>query len=101
MKNNDKEFLYQQLIKLGDMIGDGFHLEPEGKWIAKEYKRIAKELGLIPKRESHTEEIDRFMQKRITCEKCGCGGELKQTRSGSFVAQCKECRKKYRLGCRK
>lgn len=101
MINNDKKFLYQQLIKLGDMMGDGFHLEPDGKWIEKEYKRIAKELGLIPKRKNCNEEINGFMQKRIACEKCSCGGELKQTRSGSFIALCKECGQKYKLGCRK
>ena len=101
MNNIDKDFWYQQLIKLGDMMGDGFHLEPDGKWVEKEYKRIAKELGLIPKRKNHSEKINSFMQKRIICEKCSCGGELKQSRSGSFIAQCKECGRKYRLGCRK
>ncbi len=101
MKNNNEEFLYDQLIKLGDLMGDGLHLEPEGKWIEKEYKRIAKELRLIPKRENRKEEINTFMRKRIIFAKCDCSGGLKQTRSGSLIAQCKECGQKYRLGCRK
>ena len=101
MKNNNREFLYKQLIKLGDMMGDGCHLESDGKWIEEEYKKIAKELGLLPKRKNHNKEVNNFMQKRIACEKCNCGGELKQSRSGSFIAQCKECGRKYRLGCRK
>ena len=40
--------LHQQLIRLGDMIGDGLHLEPDGKWIEKEYRSVAIALGLKP-----------------------------------------------------
>lgn len=39
---NDRDILYQQFIKLGDMMGDGLHLEKDGRWIAREYKRISK-----------------------------------------------------------
>ena len=28
----DNDSLYNQMIKLGDMIGDGLHLEPDDKW---------------------------------------------------------------------
>lgn len=31
MKKKDKDFLYRQLINLGDMMGDGLHHEPGGK----------------------------------------------------------------------
>lgn len=37
-----KAHLHRQLVKLGDMMGDGLHLEPDGKWISKEYKQGAK-----------------------------------------------------------
>lgn len=44
-----KDNLHQQLIRLGDMMGDGLHLEQDGKWIEKEYKHICMLLGLIKK----------------------------------------------------
>lgn len=37
--NDDKAYLYERLIKLGDLMGDGCHLEPDGKWIENEYKQ--------------------------------------------------------------
>lgn len=39
----DNDHLYEQLVKLGDLMGDGLHLEPDGKWIEDEYKRIIRE----------------------------------------------------------
>lgn len=97
---NDNDFLYGQLVKLGDMMGDGLHLEPDGKWIEKEYKKICKQLGLI-KRKNHSPQINEFMSKRTEIVRCDCGGKLEQTRSGSFIAACCECGKKYRLGKRR
>lgn len=96
----DNEFLWNQLIKLGDMMGDGLHLEPDGKWIEKEYKNICKLLGLVPKstRTTHSKQINEFMTERLKVVKCDCGNELKQTRKGSFIAKCIICKKKYRLG---
>lgn len=94
---NDNDFLYRQLVKLGDMMGDDLHLEPGGKWIEKEYKRICRQLGII-KRENHSLQINEFMSKRTDAVRCDCGGKLEQTRSGSFVAKCSECGKKYKLG---
>ena len=29
----DKDLLEDRLVRLGDMMGDGLHLEPGGKWI--------------------------------------------------------------------
>lgn len=40
MSDMDKEYLHRQLVKLGDMIGDGLHDEPDGKWITKEYRHL-------------------------------------------------------------
>ncbi|MEL4360909.1 hypothetical protein [Shewanella algae] len=86
--NND--FLHRQLIKLGDMMGDGLHHEPDGKWISKEYTRILKELGMLPKRKPvNSEKINQAMLRRVSEVTCGkCGGELTQTRSGSKRAIC-------------
>lgn len=99
-RNNDH--LYQQLVRLGDMMGDGLHLEPDGKWIEEEYNNICMFLGLIKgakKRDSKS--IDEFMKDRVTQVKCCCGGNLKQSRKGSFIGICINCGKKYKLGVRK
>lgn len=97
--DKDKEFLYNQLIRLGDMMGDGLHHEPGGKWIEREYRKVLKQLGLL--KPKSTGDIDKFMIERCNKEKCECGGELKQVRKGSFVAKCSICGLKYRLGRRK
>lgn len=100
---NDNEFLYRQLVKLGDMMGDGMHLEPGGEWIEREYKTICIKLGLIKpkKRRNNSTQINEFMSRRVQEVKCDCGGKLEQTRSGSFIAVCCKCGKKYRLGKRR
>jgi len=95
----DKEYLHRQLVKLDDMIGDGLHLEPDGKWISRDYNRIARSLGYLKQspRGSNIEEINSAMSKRVAeaiCDKCG--GKLTQTRSGSMKAIC-ECGEKYTL----
>ncbi|MFA0816008.1 MAG: hypothetical protein ACC608_09505 [Anaerofustis sp.] len=96
-----KQMALNRLVILGDMMGDGLHREPDGKWISKEYKRALKEAGIIPKRRINTEKIDEFMKKRVTENKCSCGGSLTQTRKGSFRAKCNECGKVWQLGRRK
>lgn len=88
----DKDFLHRQLIKLGDMMGDGLHKEPDGKWISREYAKIAKKLGYAPPRRNNSEKINAAMAERVkqvSCQKCG--GELKQTRKGSMRAKCQTC----------
>ena len=94
----DKSHLHNQLVRLGDMMGDGMHLEPGGKWISKEYKQIVKALGLSPKRIINQEEINKRMAERVKDFPCPeCKGELKQTRSGSMRAKCTGCKNKYQL----
>ena len=94
--SNNEEFLYRQLEKLGDLMGDGEHLQPGGSWISQEYKSILRQLDIY-KPKSNVK-INDFMVKRCQDEKCTCGGELKQTRKGSYVAKCVTCEKKFRLG---
>ena len=96
MKDSDKDFLHRQLIKLGDMMGDGLHHEPDGKWISREYKKICTQLGYIKPKPRNTEAINTRMAERVAEVKCKCGGTLTQTRSGSKRAQC-ECGNKYQL----
>lgn len=93
-----KEHLHGQLIKLGDMMGDGLHNEPDGKWISREYKKVCRALGYIKPKPRRTDLINECMKKRVAdvaCQKCG--GELKQTRSGSKRASCVSCPAKFQL----
>lgn len=97
----DRQYLSRQFIRLGDMMGDGLHLESDGKWISKEYRRVARALGYdIPKkkRANNNDAINQKMSERVievSCRKCG--GALKQTRSGSMQAKCAVCQAKFQL----
>lgn len=103
MDKNDKVHLHQQLIKLGDMMGDGLHHEPGGKWISREYQKICKTLGYLPKRKRgeatrDTATINEKMAERVSSTDCKkCGGTLQQTRSGSMRAKCLDCGGKFQL----
>lgn len=93
-----KKHLYSQLIKLGDMMGDGLHNEPDGKWINKEYKQVLKVLGILPKKKNNSAAINERMIERVRDVPCGkCQGELKQNRSGSKRGTCIDCGAKYQL----
>lgn len=97
----DNQFEWNQFCRLGEMIGDGLHYEPDGKWISKEYNRLAK--ILIPeiktqdkeKRKRKASNIDEQMKVLLSNKKCSCGGELKQKRSGTKVAYCIVCDSRY------
>lgn len=93
MNQSPKDALHRQLIKLGDMLGDG-DCEP---WVAKEYAKTLKALGIGPKRRNNSKIINAMMQERVKAVKCDCGGELKQTRKGAMIAACTECGNRYRL----
>lgn len=92
--------LHSQLVRLGDMMGDGLHEEPGGKWIARDYNRILKALGLLPSkpRQNNGAAINAAMAQKLQSAKCQkCGGELKQRRSGSLRADCLGCGARYQL----
>jgi hypothetical protein len=92
--------LYDRLIRLGDMMGDGLHHEPDGKWISKEYGQIVRTLGIVPPKDRGPSiaRIDERMKERVAAVKCTCGeGRLVQVRSGSRRAQCTECGAKWQL----
>lgn len=105
MNKETEERLHSQLVKLGDMMGDGLHLEPGGKWISSEYRKIARALGLTMPGNSRKRtpesirEIDRQMAMRVAemeCPKCKAL-LLKQTRSGAMTAVCTSCGARYKL----
>lgn len=86
------DFEWKQFCRLGEMIGDGLH--HEDPWISKEYKRLLK--ILVPPteeekiwkaqvRKKRNESINKQVAERLEVDKCSCGGDLKQTRSGSTV----------------
>lgn len=97
--------LYGQLVKLGDMMGDGLHHEPGGKWISRDYKKVAKALGILEETPLQKEmkaqrrsRIDEQMGQRVKDVKCRkCTGDLTQTRKGSKRAQCGGCGTKWQL----
>ena len=98
MDEKASAMLHSQLIKLGDMMGDGLHLEPDGRWIAKEYLQIAKKLGYAPLRSSSVQAINESMALALEKTRCpSCSGVLQQTRSGSRRAKCLVCEKRYQF----
>ena len=97
-----REHLSKQLIRLGDMMGDGMHHEPGGSWISKEYRRVAKALGYIPPAKRDVDGINQRVANAIskfTCLKCQ--GGLRQTRSGSLAVQCVSCGNRMKLSASK
>ena len=99
------DFLWSQLCRLGEMIGEGLADESDGAWIRKEYRQKAIALGIAKpsdfrkQRKSHNKQINDFMAERLknaVCKKCG--GKLKQTRSGSLRGKCEKCNLIYVLG---
>lgn len=103
--SDDKARLHRQLVKLGDMIGDGLADEPGGEWIRKEYSQVMRSLGIIPPRkrrprpEGVNDKINEVMATRITEEECpSCKRfSLKQTRKGSMSAKCTLCGRSFKL----
>lgn len=93
--NND--YLHRQLIKLGDMMGDGLHYEEP--WIAKEYAKIAKLLmpehfeNIRKNRAASRDEKMKELLKNFKCRKCE--GMVLQTRKGSKTAKCLLCNARY------
>jgi hypothetical protein len=100
----DTTFLHDQLIKLGEMMGDGLHYEPDGKWITKEYNKIFNILYPEHKRgirASKAARTNEQISKLLETFKCSCGSSLKQSRSGSIVSYCITCNKRYKAVTKK
>lgn len=96
MTSTNNEYLHRQLIRLGDMLGDG-DCDP---WVGREYRRVATALGVMPrrKRTNNIKFINEAMATTLATTRCpSCNGQLKQTRSGSMRGQCLACNKKYQF----
>lgn len=106
-KKTDDDFLNRQLIKLGDMMGDGLHHEPGGKWIEKEYRAVAKALmpemyaDIAKKKRDSLNERMRSLLLTARCNNGECRGILKQARSGSKVCNCMICGARYKVTSKK
>lgn len=102
MDEQTSKRLHADLVKLGDMMGDGMHHEPGGRWIEQDYKRVARALGYGPKRRNNGEAIDKAMASFLAKTPCPkCSGKLQQTRSGSKRAACSACGEKFQCGSSK
>lgn len=69
---NNKDYLHQRLITLGDAMGDGLHYENPS--IAKEYKQICKQLypKMYPrKKPCYTNKPSKALKRTI--KECSCG----------------------------
>ncbi len=101
MEERENQDLWNRFIRLGDMMGDGLHHEPDGKWIERDYKRISR--ILIPeikeadkqKRKNRAININKQIDALLQNKKCSCGGNLIQKRSGTKVVYCELCNSRY------
>lgn len=99
------EFLLNQLVKLGDMMGDGLHHEPDGKWIEREYRQIAK--ALYPEmykrkpRKPMSEDLKNKIIELVANNKCSCGGSYAQKRKGTRKMYCTSCNQHYTIKTKK
>ena len=94
-----RDRLMNQLVRLGDMMGDGLHHEPDGKWIEREYGQVMRALypGIYRrKRQAKNALIDKNMAALVAKKRCTCGAGLKQKRSGSRRLACTACPKEYK-----
>jgi hypothetical protein len=104
MQQDSNRHDWDMFCRLGEMMGDGLHYEADGKWIAKEYRRLAKALLPMTDMEKEhnkklraikNESIDKQMAEVLSRSKCSCGGTLVQKRSGAKVAYCTSCNARY------
>ncbi len=90
--------LHRDLVRLGDMMGDGMHLEPGGSWIAADYRRVMRALGHLPPRRNTVEAINKAVSEQLKVTVCpGCLGALKQTRSGAKRVVCTCCGERFQF----
>jgi hypothetical protein len=107
MEQRENQDLWNRFIRLGDMIGDGLHYESDGKWIEREYNKLAR--ILIPeikesdkqRRKDKAIRINKQMDVLLQNKKCSCGGQLQQKRSGTIVVYFSVCNARYKAVTKK
>lgn len=104
-KKEFDDFLSNRLIKLGDMMGDGLHHEPDGKWIEREYRDTLK--ALYPElyknmRKHKADSTDKQMSALLAENKSSCcDAPLRQSRKGSKIAYCTQCNNRFKAKSKK
>jgi len=106
-KKEQINFLYRQLDKLGQMIAEDDEWGAARAEYNREYRRVINALRrLEPKkwncypafRQQTTEGRNEMVAKWLSGHRCPkCGGEFKQTRSGTFRIICLQCGQKGQL----
>lgn len=106
--DDGKAELRRQLVTLGAMMGAGLHHEPDGKWIAREYKKVLRllepEMFQLDKeaRRTKNRSVDAAIVRLLNSFKCTkCGSALKQSRSGSLILYCISCGSRFKAGRKK
>lgn len=96
MKDHD-EYLALRLQGLECRMQRGEHLQEGGAQLVREYRKLkaAQGKGLRKPKKDHSA-VDQAMAAQLPACACGaCGGELKQTRSGSLRAVCQTCGERW------
>lgn len=106
-KREQISFLYRQLDTCGQMIAEDDEWGAARREYNREYRRIINALRRLepekwknyPVFRQHTAEgRNEMVQKFLSTHRCPkCGGEFKQTRSGSFRIVCQQCGQKAQL----
>lgn len=88
---------WERFARLGEMIGDGLHYEPDGKWITREYRSLMH--YLIPETKKADKEQRAARRKQVNdrlkellkdfkCHNCNQVGTVTQNRSGARRCKC-------------
>lgn len=94
---DDREYQALRLYGLECQMQRGEHLQAGGEAILREYRSLKAShgKGLRRGKRDHSE-VDRAMLEHLASQPCqACGGELKQTRSGSLRARCLACDERW------
>ncbi len=88
---SETDRLHQQLIKLGDMMGDGLH--HEDPWISREYRKVLKALHpeMFPSKKRKPSQ--KLIRTLIPCT-CGAKGWVfVRFNEGKVGIKCKDCQR--------
>lgn len=100
----EMERLSREFIKLGDMMANGLHHEPDGRWIAREYNKLYKALHPEEAKEAsklRNMETQLRVTRVIETQKCKCGGTFMQPKKHVLRVKCTECGTLYKLSRKK
>lgn len=98
MEKWERDLLQRRFEHLGELMGDGEHLEKGGGWISREYRRVAHQLYPELRVKRDTTARDNAVAEWCKTHQCKvCGGVLSQSRKGALRVVCHSCKAKYQL----